>query len=158
VGTQLRERESGLNYNVQTSFQTFPFPKAAPAQEKVISQAAKELDALRNTWLNPPEWTKVAVLEFLGSTDGPWARYAVNPGDKGIGTVRYSRLVPKDDASAKLLAQRTLTNLYNARPDWLKLAHQKLDEAVFAAYGWSPSLTDEEIREKLLALNLQRPS
>jgi hypothetical protein len=31
-----------------------------------------------------------------------------------------------------------------------------LDEAVFAAYGWSPNLTDEEILEKLLALNLQR--
>jgi hypothetical protein len=36
-----------------------------------------------------------------------------------------------------------LTNLYNGRPDWLTLAHQKLDEAVFAAYGWSPIPTDE---------------
>jgi len=101
---------------------------------------------------------KEEILEFPGSVNGPWARYVVNPNDKGIGTVRYHRLVPKDEANAKLLAKRTLTNLYNARPDWLKLAHQKLDEAVFAAYGWSPSLTDEEIREKLLALNLQRPS
>ncbi len=31
---------------------------------------------------------------------------------------------------------RTLTNLYNARPTWLDNAHRKLDEAVFAAYGW----------------------
>jgi hypothetical protein len=43
-----------------------------------------------------------------------------------------------------------------ARPDWLKLAHQKLDEAVFAAYGWSPTLTDEQLLENLLALNRQR--
>lgn len=49
-----------------------------------------------------------------------------------------------------------LTKLYNARPTWLDLAHKKLDEAVFAAYGWSPSLSDEEILAKLLALNLER--
>ena len=126
-----------------------------PDQEKAIADAAKELDALRNNWLNPPEWTKEEVLEFPGSVNGPWARYVVNPNDKGIGTVRYRRLVPKDESSAKLLAKRTLTNLYNARPDWLKLAHQKLDEAVFAAYGWSPTLTDEQLLGSLLALNQQ---
>jgi hypothetical protein len=27
------------------------------------------------------------------------------------------------------------TNLYNARPTWPDLAHKRLDEAVFAAYG-----------------------
>jgi len=52
--------------------------------------------------------------------------------------------------------KRTLTNLYNQRPTWLELAHKKLDEAVFAAYGWSPDLSDEEILEKLLSLNLER--
>jgi type II restriction/modification system DNA methylase subunit YeeA len=52
--------------------------------------------------------------------------------------------------------QRTLTNLYNQRPTWLELAHKKLDEAVFAAYGWKSDLTDEEILEKLLSLNLER--
>ena len=49
-----------------------------------------------------------------------------------------------------------LTNLYNERPAWLDLAHKKLDEAVFAAYGWSADLTDEQILERLLALNLER--
>jgi len=40
--------------------------------------------------------------------------------------------------------KRTLTHLYNERPTWLKLAHEKLDRAVLAAYaaidpdgGWS---------------------
>ena len=54
--------------------------------------------------------------------------------------------------------KRTLTNLYNARPTWLELAHKKLDEAVFAAYGWRSDLSDEEILEKLLRLNLERAS
>ncbi len=52
--------------------------------------------------------------------------------------------------------RRTLTNLYNACPTWLDLAHKRLDEAVFAAYGWKSDLSDEEILEKLLALNLER--
>jgi len=58
--------------------------------------------------------------------------------------------------SAKELQKRTLTNLYNARPTWLDLAHKKLDAAVFAAYGWPADLSDEEILARLLALNLQR--
>jgi type II restriction/modification system DNA methylase subunit YeeA len=52
--------------------------------------------------------------------------------------------------------KRTLTNLYNARPTWLHLAHKRLDQAVFAAYAWKSDLSDEEILEKLLALNLER--
>jgi hypothetical protein len=52
--------------------------------------------------------------------------------------------------------QRTLTNLYNARPAWLDLAHRALDAAVLAAYGWPRDLTDDEILARLLALNLAR--
>lgn len=61
-------------------------------------------------------------------------------------------------ASESELKKRTLTNLYNQRPTWLDLAHRKLDEAVFAAYGWSNNISDEEILEKLLVLNLKRSS
>ena len=80
-----------------------------------------------------------------------------------IGTVKYPRIVPKDEACARKLKKRTLTNLYNERPTWLDNIHRKLDQAVFAAYqsttgdpGWSPDMTDEEILEKLLALNLEQ--
>ena len=59
-------------------------------------------------------------------------------------------------ASEAELKKRTLTNLYNQRPDWLDLAHKKLDAAVFDAYGWPHDLADEEILERLLALNLER--
>jgi hypothetical protein len=78
------------------------------------------------------------------------------PDARGIGTVRYPRTVAKDPDCAQLLAKRTLTNLYNERPTWLDLAHRKLDEAVFAAYGWNPAMSDEEILAKLLELNLKR--
>ena len=95
-------------------------------------------------------------MEFPGSADGPWSRYVVEPDGRGIGTVRYPRTVPLDEECAKKLKKRTLTNLYNQRPTWLDLAHRKLDEAVFAAYGWQPEISDEQLLAKLLELNLER--
>jgi hypothetical protein len=77
-------------------------------------------------------------------------------GSSAIATVRFPRTVPKDDECAKLLKKRTLTNLYNERPTWLDLAHKKLDDAVFTAYGWDPAISDDDLLAKLLALNLQR--
>lgn len=66
--------------------------------------------------------------------------------------------MPRDEACAKQLQKRTLTQLYNERPTWLDHAHRRLDEAVFAAYGWSPELTDDELLAHLLELNLARAS
>jgi hypothetical protein len=66
------------------------------------------------------------------------------------------RILPKDEAAAQVLKQRTLTNLYNARPAWLVHAHRELDVAVAQAYGWRPDLPDDEILTRLLALNLER--
>jgi hypothetical protein len=114
------------------------------------------LNALRTRWLNPPEWTREDILEFPGSADGPWRRYVHDPDARGVGTVRYPRLVAKDAEIAKHLAKRTLTNLYNERPTWLDLAHRRLDETVFAAYGWDHALSDDQLLEKLLKLNLER--
>ena len=64
-------------------------------------------------------------------------------------------MVPKD-AHVFDVAKLTLTKLYNKRPTWLDLAHKALDEAVFDAYGWDPSMTDEQILAALLKLNLER--
>ncbi len=155
-GTQLRERQSGLNYNVKSSFETFPFPESTDECRQTIAAAAKELDQLRNNWINPPDWVQEEIIEFPGSLDEPWVRYVYEPDENGIGTVRYTRIVPKNDVYAKRLKKRTLTNLYNARPTWLDLAHQTLDRAVLDGYGWPHDLDDEEILERLLALNLER--
>ncbi len=134
TGTQLREVESGFRYTPTTCFETFPLPEPTDAQRDAIAEAARELDRLRSAWLNPSEWTREEILEFPGSVDGPWRRYVHDPDARGIGTVRYPRLVPKDAETAKQLAKRTLTSLYNERPTWLDLAHRRLDAAVFAAY------------------------
>ena len=59
----------------------------------------------------------------------------------------------------KDLAERTFTKLYNLCPAWLDTAHKALDVAVARAYGWSDysaDMPDEEILQRLLALNLER--
>src|SRR5687768_9812556 len=44
---------------------------------------------------------------------------------------------PAEAAAAKdpKLKRRTLTNLYNERPTWLRVAHEQLDRSVLAAYA-----------------------
>ena len=194
-GSQLREKESGFRYTPTTCFETFPFPNPDESQTRAIAEAARELNTLRERWLNPPEWTRVEVLEFPATFYGPWSRFIVSSGTasafsvretevgwtprdlyeaehsvrlaaeaaraatiqtQGIGTARYARLVALDAECAARIKDRTLTKLYNERPNWLDLAHRKLDAAVAAAYGWPADLTEAAILERLLALNLER--
>ena len=46
--------------------------------------------------------------------------------------------------------------LYNERPAWLDMAHRRLDAAVAGAYGWPADLPDEQVLERLFALNQER--
>ena len=92
-----------------------------------------------------------------------WARELVKWRDEWLNPPREGMYLGLGDAYEKMLQKRTLTNLYNDRPTWLDNAHRKLDQAVCSAYAratgdpvWRPDMTDEEILEKLLALNLER--
>jgi hypothetical protein len=138
-------------YTHTTCFETFPFPDGLtpniPAvkyedneKAKAIAIAASELMALRDHYLNPPDWT-----DWLITTEEDAAGFPKRP-------------VPKSGHELDL-KKRTLTNLYNKRPQWLALTHESLDKAVAIAYGWNdydPEWTDELILRRLLALNLQR--
>ena len=102
-----------------------------------IAEAAAELNRLRGNWLNPADWVDRVPEVMPGYAD---------------------RIIPKPGKEKELKAH-TLTNLYNQRPHWLDMAHQALDAAVAAAYGWedyTPEMPDEEILARLLALNLER--
>ena len=140
LGTSLEDRP---RYTPTTTFETFPFPDglspdipaAAYADDSraiAIAEAARRLVDLRDRWLNPPEW-----VEWV---DEPVPGYPRRP-------------VPRDDAAAKELKKRTLTNLYNARPQWLRGAHAALDTAVATAYGWDTAITTDEALASLLTLN-----
>ncbi len=154
-------------YNARDCFETFPFPQgltpadtahqrtetleggaripaglppAARMHAEAIARAAHRLHALREAWLNPPEWVE-------------WQR---TPEEEKAGFPPRPVARPGFEAQLKT---RTLTNLYNQRPAWLAQAHVALDAAVAAAYGWAdytPETPDEEILARLLALNRAR--
>ena len=93
---------------------------------------ARRLVELRDRWLNPPE-----CVEWV---DEPVTGYPKRP-------------VPRDEDAATALKKRTPTKLYNARPQWLADAHEALDAAVAAAYGWTADISDDGVLRELLALN-----
>ena len=133
-------------YNNRSCFETFPFPEgltpnipaadyAGDPRAQAIAEAARRLNDLREAWLNPPDLIVRQPEVVPGYPD---------------------RVLPRDEAAAKLLKTRTLTNLYNERPRWLAIAHEALDAAVAAAYDWPADLTDDDILERLFALNQER--
>jgi len=133
-------------YTPTLGFVTFPFPEgltpnipasayADDPRAIAIAEAARELNEKREAWLNPPEWVDRVPEVVPGYPD---------------------RLLPKNEEAAKALKERTLTKLYNERPAWLDHLHKRLDAAVAAAYGWPADLSDEEILERLFALNQER--
>jgi hypothetical protein len=153
MGTSLEDRP---RYTPTTTFETFPFPAGLTPRDTApsppaplplagegstdIAAAAKRLNQLRENWLNPPEWVDWVITPEEEKADFP------------------KRPVAKPGHEAEL-KKRTLTNLYNARPAWLDMAHKQLDQAVAAAYGWTdytPEMPDEEILPRLLGLNLER--
>jgi len=141
-GTQLREAESGFRYTPTTCFETFPLPWS-PGQEPAkgdpqrplhdaIGECAATLNEQRERWLNPPEWVQ-PIADRIDSEDD-FADVLAVSGEEAQRLIRQSAI---DAACAKdpKLKKRTLTNLYNERPTWLRLAHKALDEAVIAAYA-----------------------
>ena len=140
LGTSLEDRP---RYTPTTTFETFPFPPgltpdipaseyASAPQAVAVALEAQRLVELRNRWLNPPEW-----VEWM---DEPTSGYP-------------KRAVPRDGDAAKTLKKRTLTYLYNARPQWLADVHASLDAAVAAAYGWPADISDDDAVQELLRLN-----
>jgi len=80
---------------------------------------------------------------------------AIGSAARALDTFRQGWLNP-DTVDPVILKGRTLTELYNQRPTWLAQAHERLDRAVLAAYGWPLDASDDDIVAALLALNLQR--
>jgi hypothetical protein len=132
----------------------------------VLHSQLHRLWALRMcTWMgvgNDPRYTPTTTFETFPL---PWPPGKEPTDDARVQAIAAAakELVELRDAwlnpaglDEKALSKRTLTNLYNERPDWLRAAHSRLDAAVFAAYGWPADLSDEEILARLLALNLER--
>jgi REP element-mobilizing transposase RayT len=113
----------------------------APVLQR-IAEAARELNDQRERWLNPSEWID-PIAQGIDSADS----FADVP-PEARPLIRQSFIMAAAARDPRL-KKRTLTNLYNERPTWLRLAHEKLDRAVLAAYaaadpqgGWSEDWAD----------------
>ena len=124
------------------SWMNVPFTIPNPELEKTfVAEAARALVETRNRWLNPEDLVETVPEVVPGFPD---------------------RILPRNAAAAQALKARTLTKLYNTRgtPEgaWLDGLHQRLDEAVAAAYGWPADITKDDALAALLALNHARPA
>ena len=98
-----------------------------------------------------PRYTPTTCFETFPPPAPDEAKWgAIASAAKALDLARSNWLGDRSDKT------RTLTNLYNKRPQWLSNAHAALDAAVAAAYGWPADLPDDALLERLLALNLER--
>jgi len=115
-------------YNKTACFDPFPFPVATDKQADKIRELGEALDAHRKTQqIAHPGLTITGMYNVLEKLR---SGEPLTAKDKKI----------HDDGLVSVL----------------KKIHDDLDAAVFDAYGWPASLTDDEILERLVALNHER--
>ena len=120
--------EDRPRYNKDVCFDPFPFPSPGELLKAQIRSAAEELNAFRTERQKEhPDLTLTAMYNALEKLK---ANEALTPAEEEI----------KDKGLILIL----------------KEMHEKLDQLAFEAYGWPQNLSDEEILEKLVALNHER--
>ncbi len=120
--------EDRPRYNSKATFAPFPFPACSDAQKQKIRELGEALDAHRKR--------QQAAHPGLTITDMYNVLEKLRRGEE---------LSAKD----KKVHEQGLVSV-------LKQIHDDLDDAVAQAYGWPGDLTDEQILQKLVALNHER--
>jgi hypothetical protein len=120
--------EDRPRYNKTVCFEPFPFPVCDNTHKARIRALAEQLDAHRKR--------QQAINSKLTLTD----MYNV-----------LEKLRSREELTAKekVIHEQGLVSV-------LRQIHDDLDAAVFAAYGWPATLSDDEILERLVALNAER--
>ena len=145
-------------YNNTTCFETFPFPWSPGKEPSKTSEVLVDDQARRDDRSARQAGKAIKQVKTSEVSQARTLEDAIAQAAKELNDLRDNWLNPYKNQPAGLdvtLKKRTLTNLYNENPTWLQNAHRKLDEAVFAAYGWPSNLSDDEILARLLELNLQ---
>jgi hypothetical protein len=115
-------------YNKTRCFDPFPFPECGEERKDRIRALAEDLSTHRKARMNAhPDLTITGIYNVLEKLRGS---ADLSDGDRAVNT-------------------KGLVSV-------LKKIHDDLDAAVFEAYGWPLDLTDEQILEKLVALNAER--
>jgi hypothetical protein len=115
-------------YSKSRCFDPFPFPEASEATKIEVRTLAEELDETRKCVLTDhQELTLTALYNMLEKLRGG------------------ARLTAKEE-SIKARGRVLI----------LKDLHDRIDSAVFRAYGWEPEITDEQIIARLVSLYAER--
>ncbi|HEY9751150.1 MAG TPA: type IIL restriction-modification enzyme MmeI [Allocoleopsis sp.] len=115
-------------YNKTRCFDPFPFPDPTPEQKQKIRELGEKLDSHRKrVQAQHPDVTITGMYNLLEK-------------------LRKGEAFTDSDRA------------YNdkALVSTLKQIHDDLDAAVLEAYGWAKGISDDEILEKLVALNAER--
>jgi hypothetical protein len=115
-------------WNTSVAFDPFPFPSFDGDETHRIRQLAEQLDAHRKR------------------------QQSLHPGLTITGMYNVLEKLRSGEAlteKEKVIHEQGLVSV-------LKQIHDDLDAAVFDAYGWPHDLTDEQILERLVALNAER--
>ncbi len=115
-------------YSKSACFDAFPFPACTEEQKIRIRELGEALDAHRKR------------------------QQAAHP---GLTLTNMYNVLAKLRSGEALTAKEKVTH-EQGLCSVLKQIHDDLDAAVFEAYGWPAALTDEEILERLVALNRER--
>jgi hypothetical protein len=115
-------------YSKSRVFDPFPFPSPGDLLKSQIRTVAEELNAFRKE--RQVEHPSLTMTHMYNVLEKLRVNAALNEDEERI----------KDEGLILIL----------------KEFHDKLDRLVFEAYGWPQTLTDEQILEKLVALNHER--
>jgi len=129
IGTQLGVGNDP-RYNNSVCFETFPFPSGTHAQRSRIGEIADRLDNHRKRQL--ASYPELILTDVYNVVDKLRSGEPLSPEERDV----------HDKALASVLLD----------------IHDELDAAVFDAYGWGSSCSDDEILERLLILNAAQAS
>jgi hypothetical protein len=115
-------------YSKSRCFDPFPFPDCSEELKEQIRAVAEELDAHRKA--RQAEHPKLTLTQMYNVLE------KLKAGE------------PLNEAEVKIKEEGLVLIL--------KELHEKLDRLVFQAYGWPEDLSDEQILERLVALNQER--
>ena len=115
-------------YNNSVCFDPFPFPNSTPEQKQKIRELGERLDTHRQRVQS--QYPDVTI------------------------TGMYNLLEKLRTGQRLTDADRTYND--KALVSTLKQIHDELDAAVLDAYGWPQNISNEEILERLVALNAER--
>lgn len=120
--------EDRPRYNKTRCFDPFPFPAATPTQAAEIAALAEELDALRKARLAAhPHLTLTGLYNVLAAIR---AARPLTPTERDVMDAGHVEI--------------------------LRHLHDRLDDAVAAAYSWPADLSATAIVERIVALNRER--